>query len=72
MDIIKRILAKRRADRQNDIEHKACEVFQISEHGGQLWLTFLDNLVCPCDMLKDAPVDAVTRMRELYIGRHEL
>ena len=44
-------------------------IFQVKEYGGELWLTYSGCLVCPCSMLKDAPVDAVTRMRELYVGR---
>ena len=70
MKIIKRLLAKRRADRHGEIVHMACELFQIAEYCGQLWLTYNGNKVCPCIMLNDSPVEAVTKMRELYIRNH--
>ena len=44
-------------------------LFQIKEKGGELWLTYSGWLVCPCSMLKEAPVDAVRKMRELYVER---
>lgn len=48
-------------------EYEANFMFQIAEYEGQLWLVFNGSNVCPCDMLKDTPVEAVKKMRELYI-----
>lgn len=48
-------------------EWKAEELFQLKEYNGKIWLTFNGNRVCPCDMLKEQPVEAVRQMRELYV-----
>lgn len=45
--------------------------YQITEHDGEIWLTFNNSLVCPFSMLKDEPVETLKKMRELYIKRHE-
>lgn len=46
------------------------EKYQVCEFGGELWLTFIGALVCPCSMLKDDPVESLKVMRELYVKRH--
>lgn len=51
-------------------ENAEC-LFQVREFHGELWLTYNDNLVCPFAMLKDEPVDAINKMRGLYIQRKE-
>ena len=51
-------------------EQEADALFQIAEYDDQLWLTFGGSKVCPCDMLKDEPVEAVKKMRELYIKQN--
>lgn len=58
-----------RKDRVKEATIAAESFFQIKEKGGELWLTYNGWLVCPCSMLKDTPVDAITKMRELYIER---
>lgn len=64
--------SKGQADRRHrQIEDNSMFLFQITEHCGELWLTFDCRLVCPCSMLKDSPVDAIKKMRELYIKEHE-
>lgn len=47
----------------------ASMMFQIMEYDGELWLTFSNCLVCPCSMLNVSPVEAVRKMRELYLKR---
>lgn len=69
MEILKRMLAKRREERKDEIQRMAGELFQVAESDGKLWLTFNGNLVCPCGMLNVSPVDAVEKMRELYVNR---
>ena len=54
--------------RNSNIE-TASMMFQIMEYEGELWLTFNNCLVCPCSMLNDSPVEAVRKMRELYLKR---
>ena len=56
--------------RHKQIVAEANDSFQIREHNDELWLTYRGFLVCPCSMLKDGPVDAIKKMRELYIKRH--
>jgi hypothetical protein len=56
-------------DRTKEATAAAQNLFQVKEHGGELWMTYDGWLVCPCSMMKDEPVDAVTRMRQLYISR---
>lgn len=46
------------------------EKYQVCEYGGELWLTFVGCLVCPCSMLSDDPVESLKKMRELYVKRH--
>ena len=58
--------ADRKARRDRD---RAESLFQLKEHGGGLWLTYDGWLVCPCEMLRDDAVEAVMRMRELYVQR---
>lgn len=48
------------------------EKYQVCEYGGELWLTFVGGLVCPCSMLKDDPVESLKKMRELYVKRHSV
>lgn len=69
MDYFERnTVSKQEAMRKERIEESNA-LYQVKEHGGELWLTYGGNLVCPCAMLKDAPVEAVCKMRELYIDR---
>lgn len=49
-------------------EQKARWLFQVTEHYGELWITHAGEPVCPCSMLKDEPVKAVTKIRELYLN----
>lgn len=51
-----------------EMELKAEVLFQLKEHGGQIWLTFNGSRVCPCEMLREPPVEAVRLMRELYVN----
>ena len=52
------------------VEEDASYLYQITEHEGELWITFNNSLVCPCSMLKEEPVESVKKMRDLYIKRH--
>lgn len=69
MSIFERINNKKKFYNAKRSEQRSVEVYQISEHNGKLWFTFMSNLVCPCDMLKDEPVAALKRMREDFIAR---
>lgn len=57
-------------DSPEKIIRESEEKYQVCEYGGELWLTFVGGLVCPCSMLKDDPVESLKKMRELYVKRH--
>ena len=46
-------------------------IYQVKEYGGELWITYNNGLVCPTSMLKVDPVEALKKMRELFIQRDE-
>jgi hypothetical protein len=49
---------------------EANDFYQICEHDGELWFTYRCFLVCPCSMLNEEPVEAIKKMRGLYIKRN--
>ena len=53
-------------------QETASVMFQITEHDGEIWITFNGNLVCPSSMLNLEPVEAIRKMRELYIKRKDI
>lgn len=65
------ILDRFRRFNHNTTVGKANETYNVKIHGEELWLTCNGILVCPCSMLKDDPVEAVNKMRELYVKRNE-
>ena len=68
-EYFKRIAEKRAAKIHNVIVANATLLYQVQEYQGELWLTYSDNLVCPCSMLKSEPVESLAKMRELYVER---
>lgn len=74
MGIIGRIKQWRRnrtEKSRREYEWKSCEIYQVCEYDGELWLTHNNGLVCPCSMLSAGPVNSVRKMRELYVKRME-
>ena len=69
MNLITKCFKKISANRSKEI---APEIFQLKEYDGQLWFTYNGGLVCPCNMLSIDPVEAVNKMRELYIQRNSV
>lgn len=60
---------ERRKKRKNDaMQETACNKYQVTENNGELWLVFDSKCVCPMSMMKDQPIDALRRMRELYLS----
>lgn len=53
-------------------QETAAVMFQITEYDGEIWITFNGNLVCPSSMLNLEPVEAIRKMRELYIKRKDI
>ena len=70
MSIFEKFNCSQAEKKQLQIEEDANFYYQITEHDGEIWVTFNNFLVCPCSMLKDEPVEAIKKMRELYIKRH--
>lgn len=67
---------QKRAERQVEEDRheaivKSKELFQLKESEGDVWITYDGNLVCPESMLNCDAVEAVKKMRELYIRRYE-
>ena len=71
MSIFERYKQRQSEKVRRENEQKALDLYQLTEYNGEIWLTFNGCLVCPCSMLKDEAVDAVKKMRELYIKRYE-
>lgn len=69
-EFFRRLLAKRKAERQDEVVRDACDLYQIAEFNGELWMTFSGHPVCPCCMFSDTPVEAVAMMRKLYVERN--
>ena len=69
MSIIEKYNQSHAEKKRREVEERAAELYQLTEYGGELWLTFNGSLVCPCQMLKDEPVEAVKEMREFYVKR---
>lgn len=66
VDFIKKFKARLDNKTQMALDRRVNSMYQIRERGGELWLTYEGCYVCPCDMLRDAPVEAVKKMRMLY------
>ena len=69
MNIIDKYFGQTEEKKKAEAAETAAELYQVCEYNGELWLTYSGHLVCPCSMLKDEPVDALKKMRELYIAR---
>ena len=55
--------------RMERIQKRASEIFQITEYNGQLWFTCDSFLYCPCSMIENEPINALSMLREQYIER---
>lgn len=64
---IEELKKKRIANQHAREQELARELFQICEHDKCLWITYSGERVMPCSMLKDAPIDALYQMREMYL-----
>ena len=69
MGIFERYKKNRTESNHDEVVRNSLTLFQLREHDGEIWLTYGDNLVCPCSMLKDSPVESIETMRRLYIER---
>lgn len=69
----KRLSTQRKEHGKDAIKKRSVDLYQITEYYGKLWFTFNGLPFCPCDMMKDEPLDALEKLRngyvELYIHR---
>jgi hypothetical protein len=69
MEIFERYKKNRTENNHEEVVRNSQRLFQLKEYNGEIWFTYENELVCPCSMLKDEPVNAVCEMRKLYIER---
>ena len=69
MNILEKYFGMTEEQRRCEAAETSRSLYQLCEFNGEIWLTYGGNLVCPSSMLKDEPVEAVEKMRDLYIGR---
>ena len=69
MNIIEKYFGPTEAEKKKEVIENANTLYQVCEFNGELWITYVGSLVCPCSMLKDDAVEAIRKMRELYIER---
>ena len=68
-EYFKRKAEKKAAELHDETVADAVSMYQVQEYKGELWMTYSGNLFCPCSMMKDDAVEAVRKMRELYVER---
>ena len=61
---------KKAERKEREVRERAEILYQICEHDNALWLTYNDNLICPCSYLKEDAVVAVNVMRKMYVERN--
>lgn len=69
MNMIEKYFGQTEEKKKAEAAETAAELYQVREYKGELWVTYNACLVCPSSMLKDDPVEAVRKMRELYVDR---
>lgn len=55
--------------RKERLQERAKSLYQITEHNGELWLTFGSSAVVPCSMLNCTPLEALASLRQGFIDR---
>ena len=61
---------KKQERRKENIRIRANEIYQITEFCGKLWFTCNGFLFCPCDLVKEDPIDALNELRSWYVSRN--
>ena len=52
------------------VEEQAREIYQVTEHNCELWLTFSGALICPMDLFSEDPLTVLSVIRKQYVERH--
>lgn len=53
--------------RKEKIIEQAKVLFQVTEHNNELWLMYNGIIICPMEMFKIDPIDALKIIRGWYI-----
>lgn len=69
-ELICELKRKKQERRKENIRVRANEIYQITEFSGKLWFTCNGFLFCPCDLVKEDPVDALNELRSCYVSRN--
>lgn len=56
-----------KARREKELQREAQDLYQLRERGGELWLTYRNEYVCPCRMLNEQPTDVVQSLRAWWL-----
>lgn len=67
MELFKNIKMNNQERKEKELVGRASQIFQVQEHRGELWLTVNDNPIIPASFLKDDVLEALTKVRELFI-----
>lgn len=67
MELFKNIKSNNQERKEKELVGRASQIFQVQEHRGELWLTVNDNPIIPASFLKDDVLEALTKVRELFI-----
>ena len=69
MGILERYRSNKKVSDHEEVVKHSNNLYQLKENGGNIWITYDGNLVCPSEMLNVQPVEAVQKMREMFIER---
>lgn len=68
-EYLRKAKERRIREAMSEITHRAEELYQIREFHGELWITYNEELICPCAMLNVMPIEALRKMRVSYVTR---
>lgn len=76
MSVISKWISERKeklnVKRHQRIVASANEIFQIKEHGGEIWFVYNHTLICPMTMFREESiVECLKDIRRLYVERIE-
>lgn len=49
--------------------NKACEMYQIEEYMGKVWLTYNGALICPRELFSKDIIEVLNEIRAMYAAR---
>ena len=67
MKFLDNIKVNNQERKKKELFERANQIFQLQEHRGELWLTVNSNPIIPTSFLKGDALEALARVRELFI-----